>query len=59
MQSLFEMLFVVSNSGKICTWKKSFVRRNLNYRILGTKGFRKLKFDEVTFHICQKIVRAN
>ena len=56
MQSIFEVLFLIGNSGKI---SKAFQRGNLIFYILETKGCRKLKFGEVGVHNCEDFLRKN
>ena len=53
MQSIFEILFLIGNRGKISKGEKAFRRGNLICFISETEGHRKLKFVEVGLHICQ------
>ena len=57
MQSIFEILFLITNPGKTSVGKKSFPRGNLICYISGTEGCRKLKFGKVGLHICQNFLR--
>ena len=52
MQSIFEILFLVGNPGKISK-RKSLFKGNLICNISGTKGCKKFKFGEVCLHTYQ------
>ena len=54
MQSLFEILFVVGNPGKISKGK-SFSKGNLSCLISGTESRKELKFGEVALQMCENV----
>ena len=58
MHELFEILFVISNPGKISDGK-SILQGSLHHHISGTEGCQKPKFGEVGFQICQTFLREN
>ena len=58
MQTLFEILLLTSNSGKISKGEKH-LRGNLSCYISGKEGRRKLKFGDVSPQICQLFLREN
>ena len=57
MPSIFEILFLIGNPGKISKGEKVFLRGNLICYISGTEGCRKLKLGEVGLQICQNFWR--
>ena len=54
MQSLFKILFVVGNPGKISKGKNK-----TKLYILRTEGRRKFKFDNVSFQTRQNLLKEN